>query len=106
VAFVTQNARPATLGLRPPNLAGNMAGMAININDSTAALVNKAIEQSDISETQLSEATHIARSTLQRKRAGMSKFTVDELYAIAQALGIKTAKLLPEELLAGSSKGE
>ena len=70
-----------------------------NINDTTASLVNAAMAESKTSQVEIHEKTGIARSSLQRKLSGLSKFTIDELYAIAKALGIKTRELIPEQIL-------
>lgn len=75
-----------------------------NINSRTADKVSEAITQSKKSVASIAEETFIARSTLQRKLAGKSEFTIDDLYAIAQALGISTKSLLPDELLNESGK--
>lgn len=89
---------PASIGLHLPYLAGSVNVM-ININDRTANKVAAAIARSGNSVAGVAESTTIARSTLQRKLAGKSQFTIDDLYAIAQAIGVRTKALLPEEVL-------
>jgi len=75
----------------------------MNINSSTATKVAAAIARSGHSVSTIAEQTFIPRSTLQRKLAGRSKFTIDDLFAIAQVIGVKTRSLLPEEILNESS---
>lgn len=69
------------------------------INNSTADKVAAAIARSGQSIAGVAESTFIPRSTLQRKLAGKSKFTIDDLYAIATTLGVSTRSLLPDEIM-------
>lgn len=84
-----------------------MAGIVIvmsNINNSTADKVAAAIARSENSIASIAEGTFIARSTLQRKLAGKSQFTVDDLCAIAQVIGVPTRSLIPDEIMDESSQ--
>lgn len=70
----------------------------VNMINSTAAKVAVAIARYGRSVASVAESTYIPRSTLQRKLAGKSTFTVDDLYAIAHDLGTPTTALLPHEI--------
>lgn len=59
-----------------------------------AASVEAARVAAQVSEVVLAESTNIPRSTLKRRLAGASPFTVDELDAIAVALKVPFATLL------------
>lgn len=48
----------------------------------------------DISEAELSRQTYIARSTLARKLAGASEFTVNELFRVADVLDVPLRALI------------
>ncbi|WGH92126.1 helix-turn-helix transcriptional regulator [Auritidibacter ignavus] len=66
------------------------------ISSQVAQIVAQAIESAQFSETYMAEQTNIARSTLQRKLAGKSPFTVDDLNDIAKTLNISVIDLLPK----------
>lgn len=48
----------------------------------------------DVSEAELSRRTYIARSTLARKLAGASEFTVNELMRVAEVLDVPLRVLI------------
>lgn len=68
--------------------------MANSIDHTTAALVCQAMEERGVSQLKLAEVTRIPRTTLMRRLAGDSSFTVNELDRIAAALSIDAPALL------------
>lgn len=56
--------------------------------------IHAAMEAADETAYGLAQKTLIPKVTLQRKLAGGSSFTIDELDAIASALGVTPADLL------------
>lgn len=59
-----------------------------------AAAVEAARGTAGLSEVVLADATNIPRSTLKRRLSGASPFTVEELDAIATALGVSIVDLI------------
>lgn len=68
---------------------------ATTIDTPTWVRVAAAVEAmrtgTDLSVTELAQRTGIPRSTLRRRLAGEHPFTVDELYATTEALGVHLA---------------
>lgn len=62
--------------------------------EQVAAAVETARVAAGMSEVALADATNIPRSTLKRRLAGASPFTIDELDAISAALAAPFASLL------------
>lgn len=61
---------------------------------AVANAVVEAMEERGKSQLALSEATGIPRTTLLRRLAGLSPFTVSELEAIAGYLGVSASDLV------------
>ncbi len=59
-----------------------------------AGTVRAAMGNSGMSQVALSEATGISRTTLSRRLNGQIPFTMDELAAIANHLGVRASDLL------------
>lgn len=72
-------------------------GTADGYAEAVAAAVRAAIEEAKTNTFQVATATGIARSTLERRLLGVTPFTVRELKAIADHLGIPSASLMPSE---------
>lgn len=60
----------------------------------TASVVLAAIEAAGMTQLGVSDATGIPRATLIRRLKGQSAFTIAELEAIAEVLGIAVSQLL------------
>lgn len=63
---------------------------------ATAKRVAAAIEAAGETKLGIAEKTHIPRTTLLRRLAGVTPFYVDELHAIAGVLGVSVVDLLPD----------
>lgn len=72
----------------------------MDITARTAVLVAAAAKDSGYSDLALAKETLIPRTTLQRKLAGETPFTVTDVYKIARVLGVPAASLLPEDVAA------
>lgn len=59
-----------------------------------ATIVRQTMEEQGLSVKSLSEKTHIPRTTLARRLAGGSPFTLNELDAIAAQLGQTASDLM------------
>lgn len=81
-----------------PVWAGSVIGM--NLTQTTAQTVAAAIATTGNTVAGVAASTLIPRSTLQRKIAGESEFTITELHKVARAIGKRTVDLLPAEVLA------
>lgn len=67
------------------------------ITATVAQRVVAAMEATGATVKGLAHDSGVPRSTLQRRLLGRSSFTVDELDAICDALGITLSELLPAE---------
>jgi transcriptional regulator with XRE-family HTH domain len=65
-----------------------------------AAEVRAAIGRARVKQSDLADQVGMHRSTMSRRLAGDSEFTIPELTAIANALGVELASLLPIPALA------
>lgn len=68
--------------------------MATTPHISVAAAVAAAVKQAGTNPVALEEATGIPRTTLRRSLDGRRPFKVDELYAIAETLGVDVRTFL------------
>ena len=64
--------------------------------EALAKRVDRARTAADVSELELANRTHIPRTTLQRKLAGVAEFTVGELATIATVLDLDLSVLVNE----------
>lgn len=77
--------------------------MSNQVVEWSACAVRKAIAESGLTKTQVSEATGIPYSTLNRKVAGLSEFSLTELYRIACALRVSPSVFTPPAFWATSA---
>jgi len=61
----------------------------------TAEAIKSALETTGVKKTHIAEVTGIPYSTLNRKLAGKADFTLGDILAIAEALGVSPATLTP-----------
>lgn len=66
----------------------------------TAEAVETAITAAGLTHLGVAEASGIPRTTLLRKLAGHSSFTIDELERLAPVIGVRFSDLLPSEEVA------
>lgn len=67
-----------------------------DVTERVAATVTTEMDRVGASINGLADATGIPFSTLRRKLAGHGDFTLGDLLAIAETLGVTPADLLPE----------
>lgn len=77
--------------------------MSNPVTESTAEAVRSALADAQRSKQSLSDETGIPYSTLNRKLAAKTEFTFSELYAIASALGVSPAVLVPVQFRANAA---
>lgn len=61
---------------------------------AVADIVSQAMQDKGLTVLGLSEATHIPRTTLNRRLAGTQAFTVNELTDVAEVLGMTVTEIL------------
>lgn len=69
-----------------------------NINVQVGKQVDKKIEATGITKRAVSEKSGMPYSSLNSKLKGFRSFNIDEILAIAEAIGEPPSELLPEEL--------
>jgi transcriptional regulator with XRE-family HTH domain len=62
------------------------------IDRALASVLKGAYKTRDITQEQLTARTGISKTTMQRLMAGKSAFEVEQLFALADAIGWKTAQ--------------
>lgn len=67
------------------------------IAERTAQAIALAMVNQGVNKSELAEGAGIARSTLNRKLAGITPFDVAELWRISKVLGVSVIDLLPAE---------
>lgn len=78
----------------------NCYGFHMNTRHEAAHLVQDAIDKAERSKKWTSEKAGLAYATFNRKLAGGSDFTLNELARVAKALDIPVIDLLPEDFKA------
>lgn len=69
-----------------------------DLTAQVAAAVRERLATSEHTERSLSESTGIPRTTLKRRLAGRSPFTIAELGHVARELGVAAADFFPVEV--------
>lgn len=77
-----------------PRWACNSGHVSTDPLDLIRDEINSTIDAAGISEAELSRRTLIPRSTLARKLAGVTEFTLSELIRVADALDVEPARFI------------
>ncbi|WP_328809484.1 helix-turn-helix domain-containing protein [Pseudoclavibacter sp. 8L] len=95
--------RPSVLHMKNViNLQGHAspASGVIARRSRVAAEVRACMARSDISRSSIEQQLGISQSALSRKLRGLNAFTVDEIFRLADVLGVKASVFFGEEMAA------